>query len=216
MDLFERYYSGYKGGIYTIREVALAFQGQNISTEELEGRNYDPTFLAIINFQATEKTFIPAKRRNIDSIGLVRLASKKDASVIEELFYNFEKELYGKVKDSAPDNVLVLEHSPEDLSQLGVSVFEPGIAGALWYQINSQDQFFVHSLYVKPELRKFHCGKRLMEEVLNEYAESFGCRSVALRSPEEVVPFYKKLGFSYDPKRKNEAGTCRSLIKRLV
>src|SRR3989339_266434 len=191
MDFIDVFYKGFQRGEYSVQDIARAFSHQPINPEELEGKNYDSTFLSIVLKRSMQVSFCSPKPK-ISLTGVVRFAQKDE-------------------KD-----VLVLEHFEEDLRSLELSVFPVGISGALWYQIHDRDVFFVHSLYVRPEMRSFHCGRKLLEETMNEYATDFGCRSIALRSPEEVVPFYKKLGFSYDPKKKNEAGTCRSLFKRIV
>ncbi|HIH15114.1 MAG: hypothetical protein QT08_C0011G0009 [archaeon GW2011_AR17] len=215
MDFIDVFYKGFQRGEYSVQDIARAFSHQPINPEELEGKNYDSTFLSIVLKRSMQVSFCSPKPK-ISLTGVVRFAQKDEKDVVENLFDAFQRELYGKVQDTPPEDVLVLEHFEEDLRSLELSVFPAGISGALWYQIHDRDVFFVHSLYVRPEMRSFHCGRKLLEETMNEYATDFGCRSIALRSPEEVVPFYKKLGFSYDPKKKNEAGTCRSLFKRIV
>lgn len=218
MDLLDVYHRGFREGIYTAKDIAGVFQEQNIPfSEELRGRNYDPVFLEALHIRVQKEGFPQKAQKNFEALGIVRDARKKDMPILHELFEAFERELYGKRLDEAPEEVLVLEHSKEDIQTFGLALLDPGISGALWYQIypvHPEDKFFIHSLYIKPEFRKFHCGKRLIEESL-DFALSLGCRTAALRSPEEVVPFYRKLGFHYDFQTRNEARTCRTLVKRL-
>ncbi len=207
MDLLDIYYKGFLQGELSAGDLARATS--HVNTEQIDPRKYNSTFVAIVFRQSVQNVVSIPKTKQYD-IGFVRKAKAEELSAVEELFAAFQSELYRGEKDPLSPDALVVDIPSSERYPLKLPE-EKNLFGALWYEILPEDIFYVAHLYVRPEARKFGLGRKLVEEGL-ETAFSFGCSKIELRAPEDVVPFYRKLGFK--PYARNCDG-MQDLYKKL-
>jgi len=140
-----------------------------------------PSFLALL-YPSVGKTFCSLQRNDVH----VRAEEEKDRDITHSFLTHFEEEVLGrdfyKKKESS---CFVLEKAEEIL------------AAGLWYSFDTRKkhgiELFIHRLYVEPLYRKRSYGAFLVEESIVRAGSL--CSRVSLLAPENVIPFYTKLGF---------------------
>lgn len=200
--------SGYKAGIYTLPETMRLLRDEEFASEAVKKAGFDSRFVGIYDGKLGSGKI----KRNRVSFALahVRDSLGADKTILQEYAKAFQNELFGEEKESFLSLPSIVVESP-----LGFSV---PLAGALWYEFPEEDleQFYIRTLYVHSGARKFGVGRRLLEAVTEEFAPGYGCRTVSLDAPEDVVAFYKKSGFRSVPgKLHYQTEGKQYLVKRL-
>lgn len=203
------YYKGFRSKLYTLPEVLRVFHREGVYAEDLDGKGYDPKFLAALPSREKREISPLKKEVSLQPSKFIRHAVLADEPVLEELSDAFQRELYNK-RDKEDflglDAFVLLSPSSEGKMQ-----------GALWYQgfedVIKGAEFYIRSLYVRPEFRQFGAGKSLVQFAC-EQAEEQGYPRISVNSPDHRTSFYRSLGFRRQGSDRETEG-CVYLVKKI-
>lgn len=208
--ILDMYYRGYRSGIYTLPEAIRLFSRQEVFGEDLEGKGYDPKFVAALPRKDKVRGKIEALKPEVIKPSMhIRHSLPKDELVLEELSQAFQQELYN---NSHKEDFLGL-----DALVLLTGSLEGDVQGALWYQIldeKGKGELYIRSLYVRSDFRGLSAGKSLVEFACEDFAENQGCLRVGVNSPDHRTSFYRNLGF-HRVRSNRETEGCVYLVRKI-
>ena len=186
MDLYlDTLYRGYCGGVYTFRALVRSFSVAGVTAQECEQAGYDS---GIVQALSPPPHSLRSLKKEHPLSFSVRPACFTDTEDLKRLEQGFLLELNGNCKK-------------EDLSDVdALLLFQtsfPRAVGALWHEVleSDTDGFYVRALFTDPSIRCLGGGRVLLEHVLTVSAAEGGFTHVGLDAPENVLGFYRKMGF---------------------
>lgn len=138
----------------------------------------------------------------------LRNATIADATIIRDIAYNTWPKAYGEILSSTQlEYMLRKMYSIEELERqltgnilflIAEDNFQKAVGFAAYSLQNEHTApFHLHKLYVLPEFQKHHCGRMLLEQVMQTVREMKGQRlSLNVNRYNQSRFFYERMGFN--------------------